>query len=128
MRFPKLPSKNSLRHEFLKAGNEIIPLSRIDKIDIDQVEQEHVTIHHGGKTSEAYGHDAIEAVMMLKPSALEGRRMKWHKHMWAVHNLVGHPLMQVLAWAHFYKAAIRVHDATTPVPQSGHIPKPPKMN
>ena len=119
--------KRSLRPEFIKAGNEIIPLSRIDKVDISSVEEEHVTIHHNGKASEAWGFDALEAVMTVKPSALEGRRLKWHKHAWAVHNLVGHPLMQLLAFAHFYKAAMRVHDLTTPTSRSRTIPKPPEM-
>ena len=35
---------------------------------------------------------------------------------WAVHNLVGHPLMQILTWLGKPELGVRVHDATTPRP------------
>ena len=36
---------------------------------------------------------------------------------WAVHNLVGHPLMQILAWLGERELALAVHDATVPRPR-----------
>lgn len=44
-------------------------------------------------------------------------RIDWAKFMWAVHNLVGHPLMQILALFKFYDAAFWVHDVTVPKPR-----------
>lgn len=112
-----------LRHEFLTAGDEIIPIHAIESVDIASVEEERVLIRHNGRVTEARGFDAMEAVMTLKPSALEGRRLKWPKHMWALHNLVGHPVMQLLAFMHLYQAAMWVHDATVPAPRT--LPKGP---
>lgn len=102
---------------FVKAGDDIIPVERIRRINIKDVEQQSITLYTDDGEYEAKGFDAIEAVMLLKPSALEGRRLKWKKGAWAFHNLVGHPTMQVLAWLGFYKQAIRVHDRTTPAPR-----------
>lgn len=33
---------------------------------------------------------------------------------YAVHNLVGHPLMEVCNWYGFYELAERIHDKTLP--------------
>lgn len=65
----------------------------------------------------AEGNDAIEAVMALKPSTLEGRRLKWNKNAWVVHNLIGHPVMQLLAFLGLKRHAIWFHDVTTPRPR-----------
>lgn len=63
------------------------------------------------------GLDAIEFVMLVKPSAWEGRRLKWRKNVWIVHNLIGHPLMQILALIGLHKLAFFVHDSTVPKPK-----------
>lgn len=60
---------------------------------------------------------ALELVWTLKPSALEGKRFRWYKHAWAFHNLIAHPVMQLLAWCGLYTQAMWVHDATTPRPR-----------
>lgn len=36
---------------------------------------------------------------------------------WGVHNVLAHPLMQMLAWLGMPVAALRVHDATLPQAQ-----------
>lgn len=101
----------------IKAGNDLIAADQVKLVKIsDAVDHVYLTDREGNEYH-AYGNDAIEAVMLLKPSALEGRRLKWPKHAWAVHNLIGHPVMQVLAWLRCYKAAIRFHDWTTPAPR-----------
>lgn len=102
----------------LKAGNSLIPIENVEDIRLPETGLARVEIV--GKSGTIYvaeGNDAIEAVMLLKPSALEGRRLNWPKHAWAVHNLIGHPVMQLLAWLRLYKAAIRFHDWTTPAPR-----------
>ena len=103
----------------IKAGEKLIPLENVDYVTIDDIESEHaVVVTKSGECFSARGFDAIEAVMALKPSALEGRRLKWHKHAWAFHNMVGHPVMQIMVWLGFKKAAIRFHDYTTPTPRA----------
>jgi hypothetical protein len=64
------------------------------------------------------GFPALELVWAIKPGALEGKRIKFHKHSWAIHNLVAHPAMQLLAFIHCYKAAMWIHDITVPKPSN----------
>lgn len=87
----------------------------IDTSELEQLKITVITKTHGDVV--ITGIPALEAVMAYKPSALENRRLKWAKHMWSIHNLVGHPLMQILSYLKFYKTAIRVHDATVPRPR-----------
>lgn len=102
----------------LKAGNKLLPFADVDHVDIADVEREHIRIvMKDGSTHDAFGFDAIEGVMAIKPSALEGLRLKWRKNAWAFHNLAGHTGTQLLAWLGFKKAAIRWHDYTTPTPR-----------
>jgi hypothetical protein len=102
----------------LKAGNNLIPFGDVERVDISAIEQEQaIIVTQGGLYYFANGFDAIEAVMLIKPSALEGRRLKWRQGAWAFHNIVGHPLMQILAWLGFKRKAIWLHDITTPRPR-----------
>jgi len=86
----------------------------LDTSDLENLRVIAITRSHGDV--EVTGIQALEAVMALKPSALENRRLRWVKHAWSVHNLVGHPVMQILAWLRMYRAAMWVHDATVPFP------------
>jgi hypothetical protein len=72
---------------------------------------------YGGEVVTAVGFDAIEIIYALKPSAMEGRRLKWKQGAWAVHNIIGHPVLQILAWVGLKRQAIRFHDWTTPKPR-----------
>lgn len=101
----------------VKAGNDLIPINRIKKINMDHLENQHVKVITDDAEYDAYGFDAIEIIMQMKPSAFEGRRMKWRKGAWRFHNWVGHPLMDLLAMFGFKRAAIRWHDYTTPRPR-----------
>lgn len=99
------------------AGDEIIPVSQITGIDISRLlDQESVVVKTANGAFTATGFHAIEVVMALKPSAVEGRRLRWRKGAWAIHNMVGHPVMQILAWFGFGAAGVRFHDWTTPKP------------
>jgi hypothetical protein len=94
-------------------------------IDTSDIENLRIVVHtqsHG--EVEVLGLQALEAVREYKPSALENRRLRWIKHSWSVHNIVGHPLMQVLAWFRLYKLAIRVHDVTVPKPRGKKLTQP----
>ena len=86
----------------------------IDTSDIENLRVVVTTTSHGDV--EVTGIQALEAVMAIKPSALENRRLRWVKHAWSVHNLIGHPLMQVFAWMRMYRAAMWVHDVTVLMP------------
>lgn len=102
---------------FIKAQSKLIPVDQISLVDIDQIEQGLVVVKTSEGVFECHGFDAIEAVMLLKPSALEGKRFKWKKNAWAFHNLVAHPIVQILAWLGFKKQAVQFHDYTTPKPR-----------
>jgi hypothetical protein len=103
----------------LKAGEKLIPFHAIKDVEIDAIESGVVVIvTQEGDRYIAHGFDAIEAVMILKPSALEGRRLKWKKGAWAFHNVVAHPVLQVLAWLGLKRLAIKLHDATVPAPRA----------
>lgn len=102
----------------IKAENHLIPVDQITLVDIRLVEQGEVRIKTDSQEwYSAYGFDSIEAVMRLKPSALEGKRMRWQRNAWAFHNFVGHPIVQILAWLGLKKQAVRFHDWTTPRPR-----------
>ena len=60
------------------------------------------------------GIEALNVIMALAPNVLEGKRGKYRKNAWAVHNLIGHPLMQILSWLSLKEAAVKVHDLTIP--------------
>jgi hypothetical protein len=108
----------------LKAGDQLLPFADVARADISSLEQGVVTIHmKDGGVHEARGFDAIEAVMALKPSAVEGMRLRWRPHAWAFHNLVAHPGVQLLAWCGLKRAAVRFHDWTTPAPRGFRDPK-----
>ena len=85
-------------------------------VDTSEIEDLKLTVHHGGIASVISGPDAIEAVMLLKPSALEGRRLRWVRHAWLLHNVIGHPLMQLFSLLRMHRLALAVHDATVPTP------------
>ena len=110
-------------HKFATVGDNIIPLKNIIRIEIGEIEQEHVVVVTEKGRYDAYGFDAIELVMLIKPSAVEGRRVRFKKHSWAVHNIIGHPLMQLLTWIGFKETAIWIHDATTPTMRNYIGPK-----
>lgn len=102
----------------LKAGMQVIPLAAVARVDTARIEQLEVTLHLLDASQVlATGPDALEIVMLLKPSALEGRRMAWARRAWLVHNFLGHPLMQLLALLGRPDLGMRVHDATVPRPR-----------
>jgi hypothetical protein len=106
-----------MTRDFIKAGNIILRLRDIERIDMAEIEQGRLTVFHGGgQALVAHDFDAFEILMLLHPAAMEGRRLRWAKHAWAFHNLVAHPLMQIMVWIGFKKQAIWLHDVTVPKP------------
>ncbi len=100
------------------AGDHLIPVGEVVDLDISRLADLHtVTVHTHEGEYPVEGFHAIEAVMLLCPSALEGRRFRWRRGAWALHNLIGHPVMQILAWLGKPELGVRFHDYTTPRPQ-----------
>jgi hypothetical protein len=108
-----------------KVGKQIIPFHAITRVDCDRLEELVVVVHlNDGSKLEALDIDAVEIMMQLKPSVIEGHRLSYGKGMWTVHNLLGHPLLTILAWFHQYKQAFWVHDVTVPKPRGRRTQKP----
>lgn len=69
-----------------------------------------------GEVFHLEGQQALDVVMAIKPSAVEGKNMKFARHAWAFHNLVAHPVLQILAWCGRPDLGFKIHDATVPRP------------
>lgn len=114
---PKLPPGQLPVDAFYKVGTSVIPVSQVRLLDFSKIEQLEVAVHLvNGLALVASDLDAMELAMRTKPSVLEGKRLRWPRFLWVVHNLIAHPLMQVLALCRLYKWAFWVHDATVPRP------------
>lgn len=106
-----------MREDFFKVGENLFNINDIEQVYFGQIEKLiiHVKMknHHWIKIE---GLEAIDFMMIIKPSALEGRKLKYPKNIWIIHNLIAHPLMQILALLGFTKKAIWLHDITVPKP------------
>lgn len=102
---------------FLRAGSVVFDPADISRVDFTEVESLRAKVWlKDGSLLSVEGPDVIELALLTRPSVLEGRRLRWARHAWAVHNLVAHPLMQMLAFAGYGKLGVRLHDATIPHP------------
>ena len=104
--------------EFFRYGNILLPISHITSIHLDDLEKTGsiiVEIDYG-RIIKLTIVDSYDLLMQIKPSALEGKRLKWLRNKWLIHNLIGHPLMQLLAFFGFGKLGIKIHEATIPTP------------
>jgi hypothetical protein len=102
--------------KYVKTGEHLLPIDRIESADYSRIEDLILVVNVDGRSITIEGIDALESAMVLRPSCLEGKRLRWAKHKWMIHNLFGHPAMQILAMLGLYDLAFRVHDATVPKP------------
>lgn len=104
---------------FIQINDKLVNAYTINSITVDQlVMYGFIHIHYyDGEIESVSGPEAVDVVMRLCPSAVEGRRFKFLKFHWAIHNLIGHPLMQVLSWLGLRSWGLKVHDATVPNPK-----------
>lgn len=103
--------------EFLKCDNAIVPVGSVASIDTRDVANLIVSvITVDGKSHQATGILAVELLMQTRPGVMEGKRLRWPRRAWVLHNLVGHPLMQLLALVGLYGLAMKVHEGTVPRP------------
>lgn len=103
---------------FVHYNNKIVNSKNIKTIMVYELNK-YISIgvhYYDGLMEEVQGAEAINLVMRLCPSVVEGMRAKHIKHSWAVHNLIGHPLMQLFIWFRLTKLALWFHDATIPKP------------
>ena len=103
---------------YILTDDGVMHIEAIRAIDLTNIENGSalVTGIHGHKVT-VTGIAALELIWMLKPSALEGKRLTWQKNSWIVHNLIAHPFMQILSWIGLYKWAMWIHDTTVPKPK-----------
>ena len=105
--------------QFFRAGHRLLRVADVVDVDVTELADYRALVRlEDGRTFELVGPDAIELVLVIKPSALEGRRLRGVRHAWALHNLIGHPGMQILTWLHKPKWGLHLHEMTTPRPAS----------
>src|SRR5688500_2235523 len=69
------------------------------------------------KWSQVRGQEAINLIIKHCPELLEGNpELKFIKYSWVFHNLIAHPLMQLLFFFGFKKLGLKIHDITIPKP------------
>ena len=103
--------------DFFKSRDEVLRVSDLASLDVSRVAQMRVrATMQDGRVLDVEGSDAVELVMRVLPSALEGKRLRWVRRAWMIHNTVGHLGMQVLAWLGRPDLGLLLHDATVPRP------------
>lgn len=104
----------------IQIENLVVNVQEIVWVDLEKFERFlEVTVllrNHGRRV--LHRAQAVDFVYRICPQVLEGRRLKWIKHRWMIHNLVGHPLMQAAAFIGHYDLAMKIHDFTIPKPRS----------
>jgi hypothetical protein len=110
---------------FIRAGARLVAVDAITSVDCSRIEALEVTVHHRDGVDVASGPDAIDLAMALQPSVMEGRKLRFARHAFAVHNLLGHPLLQILVWLGARRAGLWVHDTTVPRPRGARESKGP---
>ena len=104
---------------FVNFNSKIVNVDTINYISTDKlVDHRFISVHFkDGKMEAVENTKAVEVLMRLFPAALEGKRMKFIRNSWAIHNLIGHPLMQICSWLNLTSLGIKIHDATVPLPK-----------
>lgn len=103
-------------HNFTKIGDHSVRLDDISFIDWSRIEELVAVVHlkSSEHTLTAFDIHALELAMKTCPSVLESKRLQWKRHVWSVHNLIGHPMMQICAFFRLYKLAFWFHDVSVP--------------
>ncbi len=111
---------------FGKAAGQVFRYDDITSADFTRIEQLEATVTlRNGQVFECRDIDALELAFAIKPSVVEGRRLRYARHAWLVHNLFGHPILQLLALFKLYRWGFWVHDATAPHALGAKPPQKP---
>lgn len=104
--------------DYVAIGDDVVPARDVIHMNLEGMSRGQViALVRGVGPVKVSGHQAVDLVMRVCPQALEGRRLRWARHAWAFHNLIAHPLLQILAWVGLTKLGIKVHDMTIPRPR-----------
>ena len=105
---------------FVKINDKLVNVRHIREVDCHRLERDvevYVKYFYERENDVVRGQPAIDLLMQLNPSILEGKRLKFIRHAWALHNLVAHPLLQVFSWLKLTKLGMMIHDTTVPKPK-----------
>jgi hypothetical protein len=104
--------------QFFRAGDSIFAVAAVRQMDLSEFERKGwLWIRlDDGSTHKLDGVPALEALMRIFPAAVEGARFRFRRHAWAFHNLVAHPLLQLLVWIGKPQLGMKIHDGTVPTP------------
>lgn len=111
---------------FFKSDDCLYPIHKIEHIDFSEIERLKITIflEEPVKFTTTITSvivkdvDCIQFVMDNCPEILEGKRMRWVRYQWVVHNFLGHPIMQLLSFFGMHKLGLRFHHWTVPRPKN----------
>lgn len=101
---------------FISTSNDILNADRITYVDCaNYFETDTIIVWFvsGGKR-EVSGLDALNVIMKVCPSWYEGHRGKYARWSFAIHNLIAHPVLQILHWMGLSKLGVRLHDWLIP--------------
>lgn len=102
---------------FIQGANTIINSNSISHIDCESYFKDgSIGLTYDDVYLVLDGHEATDAIMRLCPSFLEGKKAKYVRRAWMVHNFIGHPLMQLLSFFGMKRLAFKIHDKTIPRP------------
>ena len=102
---------------FLHFNSNIYNSNEIKSVDCSNyVDNGFIRVHLASRSETVSGPEAFNVIQTLCPAVLEGKRAKYVRHAWAVHNLIGHPLMQIFSWLRLPALGIKIHDVTVPQP------------
>lgn len=103
---------------FIRVGADlVVEESEILELDCTELQSYRVSVLLcSGRGLNLEGQQALDLVMAVKPSAVEGKRLRFARQAWAFHNLIAHPGLQLLVWLGFTKLGMKLHDSTVPRP------------
>lgn len=99
--------------------NGAVRLTDISYVDATNLHNQelYVKVDNVVKPMKVTGFNALMLMYTMAPTWLEGKPfVKWRKHSWVIHNIIGHPAMQLLAFCGLLRWAMYVHDITEPSP------------
>lgn len=105
---------------FIFTHYTILNSNDISRIDCDSLYQDgsiHIYLKSGRDYKVYNIAESLNIIMKVCPSYLEGKSGKYMKRAWMIHNLIGHPLMQIFSFFGMKKLAFRIHDSTIPRPK-----------
>lgn len=105
---------------FLHYNHKIVNSNIIGWIDCtNYFEDKYIVIFYSSKGSEKVDDpEATNIITKLAPSLLEGERAEYTKYAWTLHNLIGHPMMQIFELLKLNKLSSWAHDVTLPKPKT----------